>query len=469
MTGLPAPSLRRKILGTLLGGAVLLSLVAFSLIEVGFRMSQSRAQQNSLQGAVREASRLRPSLALGVVVPALGDLQWRMLAPTGEVVAQSEGFRANFPLLGWPGLGAPAEVDESGRWLRAHLPLEPADTGSLQLALDLQSQQFVATRNTQLRLAMVVFTLLAAYGVGELIVRLAIRPLGRLAIQAALIRPKDLGRRIPIDTFPRELGDLVASMNIGMERLQEAFQRLENLGTDLAHELRSPIQNLRSELEGLLLRPRDAQGQQETLGSCLEELDRLSLMIEQMLFLARCEEPSSELRLGPLFAPELLRGIADYFEVSAESLQVGLTVDTPEELAIMADRALIQRALSNLVSNALRHTPAGGHITLAATTNPKGEVHLEVRDTGEGIPAEMIHALGSRFTRVEHSRSRSHGGTGLGLAIVKGIMHLHGGDLELESQLGAGTTARLRFPPDPTGRTRRRSSGSYPVLTVKEP
>ncbi|MBI3130152.1 MAG: HAMP domain-containing protein [Acidobacteria bacterium] len=469
MTGLSTPSLRRKILGTLLGGAVVLSAVAFCIIELGFRIALSQARQGILQTAARDASRLRPSLAPGTIVPTLGEIQWRMLGPSGETLAQSEGFRSKFPLTGWPALDAPFEVDEGAHWLRAHLPLDPPETGSIQLVMDLQAQRFVATRNTGLRLFMVAFTLLAAYGLGELIVRQSIRPLGRLAIQAALIRPKDLGRKIPVETFPRELGDLVASMNIGMERLQEAFQRLENLGTDLAHELRSPIQNLRSELEGLLLRPKDARGLQDALGSCLEELDRLGMMIEQMLFLARCEEPSSELRLGPLQASDLLRGIADYFEVSAESVQVELGVEASDDLAIMADRALIQRALSNLVSNALRHTPAGGRITLAATTTSKGEVNLEVRDTGEGIPAEMIQALGSRFTRVEHSRSRSHGGTGLGLAIVKGIMHLHGGDLELESRMGSGTTARLRFPPDPTGRTRRRSSGAHPILSPKEP
>ncbi|HJV21360.1 MAG TPA: ATP-binding protein [Holophagaceae bacterium] len=467
MTGLSAPSLRRKILGTLMGGALISSLLAFGFIETGFRYFQARARHERMVAAAKEASRLRPQIPAGAVLPAFGELQWRMLTPTGAPFAQSEGFPHASSLLDWPALGAPGLPDESGTWMRLQLPLHPEGSGTLQLALDMRGQQYIAAHNTRLRLAMVAFTLLAAYGVGELIVRLSIRPLGRLAIQAALIRPKDLGRKIPVDSFPRELRDLVASMNIGMERLQEAFQRLEHLGTDLAHELRSPIQNLRSELEGLLLRPVEARAQQDILGSCLEELDRLSQMIEQMLFLARCEEPSSELRLGPLPVADLLRGIADYFEVSAEAMEVTLGVEAAPDLAIMADRALIQRALSNLVSNALRHTPPGGRITLVGSITPKGEVHLEVRDTGEGIPPDMIQALGTRFTRVEHSRSRSHGGTGLGLAIVKGIMHLHGGDLALESQLGSGTTARLRFPPDPTGRTRRRASGANPVVTVK--
>ncbi len=460
MTGLPTPSLRRRILGTLLGGAVLLSAVGFGFVEFGFRASQARAQKDVLHAAAREASRLRPTLSPEAAVPTLGDLQWRMLDPTGQPLARSEGFQ-DLNLTSWPAPGAPPALDPARAWLMAHLPMEPAGTGTIQVAMNLRAHQFVTSRHTLLRVSMVLFTLLAAYGVGEVIVRLTIRPLGGLAMQAALIRPKDLGRRIPVESFPLELRDLVASMNIGMERLQEAFQRLEHLGTDLAHELRSPIQNLRSELEGLLLRPRDSKGQQESLGSCLEELDRLSQMIEQMLFLARCEEPSSELRLGPLPVRELLGGIADYFEVSAEALEVALTVEPGADLAVMADRALLQRALSNLVSNALRHTPASGRVTLAATSGPMGEVNLEVRDSGEGIPADMLQTLGTRFTRVEHSRSRSHGGTGLGLAIVKGIMHLHGGDLELLSELGQGTTARLRFPPDPTGRTRRRASGAH--------
>ena len=454
------PSLRRRLLGTLLLGALILSAVAFLVLELGMRHLQGRAREEALHAAVVEASRQTSALQPGA--PSLGGLQWRLLGPSGGVIAFSSGF-AGLPSQPWPRLGEEGQMDPDGRWFRAHLPLEPEDRGSIQLALDLQVQGRLIRGHTLLRLLMVAFTLLGAYAVGELMVRHAIRPLGLLAVQAALIRPKELGRRIPLENFPVELRDLVASMNIGMERLQEAFQRLEHLGTDLAHELRSPIQNLRSELEGLLLRPRDLKGQQETLGSCLEELDRLSQMIEQMLFLARCEEPSSELKLGPIPVKELLESISAYFEASADALDVHLEVQGSEDLAIMADRPLLQRALGNLVSNALRHTPAGGTVSLVARSGPKHEVLLEVRDTGEGIPPEMLGVLGTRFTRVEHSRSRSRGGTGLGLAIVKGIMHLHGASLELESQLGRGTTARLVFPPDPTGRTRRRSSGAHAV------
>lgn len=460
----PAPhSLRREILGTLLGGAAILSFLAFLLVEWGFRTSLSQSRGSVLRAAVHEASLVRPDLRPGAVVPAMGLVQWRILSPAGEPIALSHRFEA-VPREAWPGLGAPPTLDASGTWLRVESPLEAPAQGSIQLALDLRPERFVLVRHTYLRLAMVGFTFLAAWLVGEVIVRLSIRPLGGLAMQAALIRPKELGRRIPLEAFPLELRDLVASMNIGMERLQDAFQRLEHLGTDLAHELRSPIQNLRSELEGLLLRPRGPLEQQEVLGSCLEELDRLSQMIEQMLFLARCEEPSSELRLGPLPVVELLEGMAAYFEVSADAAEVTLAVEGQRELAVMADRSLLQRALSNLVSNAIRHTPPGGHITLRALGGPQGEVYLEVADTGEGIPAELLHTLGNRFTRVEHSRSRSRGGTGLGLAIVRGIMRLHGGDLELASELGKGTRARLTFPADPTGRTRRRASGAHVVV-----
>ncbi len=454
------PSIRRKLLGTLLGGALVLSAVAFLVLEIGLRHFQERAREEALQSAVQAASQQVRTLTPGS--PALGGLQWRLLGPSGGVVAFSSGF-PDLPAMPWPSLGEAGQEDPDGHWYRAHRALLPEDRGSIQLALDLSIQNRMMRGNTYLRLLMVLFTLLAAYGVGELLVRHVVRPLGFLAVQAALIRPKELGRRIPLENFPMELRDLVASMNIGMERLQDAFQRLEHLGTDLAHELRSPIQNLRAELEGLLLRPSDARGQQETLGSCLEELDRLSQMIEQMLFLARCEEPSSELKLGPIPIRELLDSMAAYFEASAEALEVRLEVSCEEGLAILADRPLIQRALGNLVSNALRHTPAGGAVTLAARSGPKSEVRVEVRDTGEGIPDHMLGVLGTRFTRVEHSRSRSRGGTGLGLAIVKGIMHLHGATLELESQLGVGTIARLTFPPDPTGRARRRESGAHPT------
>lgn len=331
------------------------------------------------------------------------------------------------------------------------------DDQRLFLALETTRDAELARQVLLHRGLTVLILAILSFAFGDIIFCGAMRPLKDLALKAASIRPRDLGQRLSPADFPPELRDLVHSLNASLERLQEAFQRMEHLSTDLAHELRSPIQNIRAEIEGLLLHPPTEADRTEILGSALEEMDRLAAMIEQMLFLARCEDPSSELRLGPLPVPGILQEMADYFEASADAADVALKVES-EAIAVLADRALLQRALGNLISNALRHTPPGGTITLRG--RKEGDRHiLEVIDTGCGIPKEVQIRLGTRFTRVEDSRSRTTGGSGLGLAIVKGIMRLHGGTLEVDSRLNEGTAARLNFQADPLGRSRPGRNG----------
>jgi two-component system heavy metal sensor histidine kinase CusS len=231
-----------------------------------------------------------------------------------------------------------------------------------------------------------------------------------------------------------------------LERLEESFERISRFTADIAHDLRTPVNNIRGEAEVALARSRTADEYREVLESSLEEAVRLSELIGDLLFLARAEGPLTELHRECVNIGELLTTVRDYYEASAAGAGISLVVnERAEPLNAELDRSLMLRAVSNLVSNAIAHTPPGGTVTLAAT-NEGAAIRIEVSDTGAGIPAEALPSVFDRFFRVDPSRSKSSGGSGMGLAIVQSIMTLHGGRAEIASQFGRGTRVTLRMP-----------------------
>jgi len=230
-----------------------------------------------------------------------------------------------------------------------------------------------------------------------------------------------------------------------LDRLEDSFRRLSQFSADIAHELRTPMNNMRGEAEVALSRARSVEEYREALTSCLEESVRLSDLIENLLFLARAESPGMQLKREPVQVVRDLGAICEYYEAAAAECKVTLSTRSGEEVVYPFDRSLLQRALGNLVVNALDHTPPGGAVWLSAVAD-RGRVRIEVSDTGCGIPAEDLPRVFDRFYRADRARSSQFGGVGLGLAIVKGIVTLHGGWTEVESQVGKGTRIVLSFP-----------------------
>jgi two-component system heavy metal sensor histidine kinase CusS len=206
------------------------------------------------------------------------------------------------------------------------------------------------------------------------------------------------------------------------------------------------VNNIRGEAEVALARARTIDEYRDVLESSLEEAVRLSDLISDLLFLARAESPLAHLHRERVDVAELLGGVSEYYEASAADSGVSLITPVSAKPVIAElDRTLVQRAVGNLVSNAVAHTPPGGSVVLA--TNTEGTtIRIEVSDTGIGIPAEALPKVFDRFFRVDQSRSQASGGTGLGLAIVQSIMLLHGGNAEIASQPGHGTRVTLRLP-----------------------
>jgi len=281
--------------------------------------------------------------------------------------------------------------------------------------------------------------------VGYRIARRGMRPLQEIAETARRTGSATLDARIEPEGYPVELAALAETFNAMLGRLEDSFRRLTQFSADIAHELRTPINNLRGEAEVALTRARSVDEYREVLTSCLEESVQLSDLIGDLLFLARTEKPGMNLKRERVCVRQELTAVYEYHEAAAVEAGVELSVDCVDELIFPLDRGLLQRAIGNLVANAFAHTSAGGKVVLGATADG-GRLRIEVSDTGIGIPREDLPRVFDRFYRVDRSRSSNGANVGLGLAIVKGIVVLHGGWTEIESEVGRGTSIALIFP-----------------------
>ncbi len=322
----------------------------------------------------------------------------------------------------------------------------PTHSDTIQIAIDVSQEQELLARFRRwfwviLLGAFAVFPL-----IGYQIALRGIRPVEEMAATASRISSTNLQERIVTEGYPFELASLAGTFNKMLDRLEESFERISRFSADIAHDLRTPVNNIRGEAEVALARARSVDEYREVLESCLEEGVRLSDLIGDLLFLARAENPLTHLNRQRVDVVELLGGVCEYYEASAADRGISLSAPVATEPVIAElDRTLVQRAVGNLVSNAVAHTPPGGSVVLA-TNAEAATIRIEVSDTGAGIPTEALPRVFDRFFRVDQSRFQASGGTGLGLAIVQSIMVLHGGKAEIASQLGHGTRVTLRMP-----------------------
>jgi two-component system heavy metal sensor histidine kinase CusS len=334
------------------------------------------------------------------------------------------------------------------RVTRASAPVgsPPTQTDTLQIAVDV-SQKEESLAHYRLWFWVILLATSAIFPwVGYQIARQGIRPVQEMATTARHISSTNLRERIHPEGYPFELASLAKTFNQMLDGLEESFERISRFSADIAHDLRTPVNNIRGEAEVALARARSADEYHEVLESCLEEAVRLSDLIGDLLFLARADSPLSDLRRERVDVGALLAGVREYYEASAADGGVSLTTTLVGEPVIAElDRALLQRAVGNLVANALAHTPPGGAVVLE-THADSSTIRIEVSDTGVGIPAEALPRVFDRFFRVDSSRSQGSGGTGLGLAIVQSIAQLHGGKAEISSQPGQGTRVTLHLP-----------------------
>jgi two-component system heavy metal sensor histidine kinase CusS len=317
---------------------------------------------------------------------------------------------------------------------------------TIQVAIDVSQKEELLARYRHWFWAILLASVVVVPMVGYQIARQGIRPVQEIANTARHISSSNLHERILPEGYPSELASLAGTFNQMLDRLEESFERISRFSADIAHDLRTPVNNIRGEAEVALARARSVDEYREVLGSCLEEAVRLSNLISDLLFLARAESPLAHLRWAPVDVCELLTSVRDYYEGAAAERGISLaTANGHGPVIAEMDRTLMQRAVGNLVANAVAHTPPGGSVVLQAQSEGNS-VCIAVADTGAGIPPEALARVFDRFFRVDKSRSQASGGAGLGLSIVQSIMALHGGHAEIASQLGQGTRVTLHLP-----------------------
>lgn len=327
----------------------------------------------------------------------------------------------------------------------APVGMSPSRAYTIQIAIDVSQSEGLLARYRFWFGAILLITAILFPLVGYRIARHGIGPVEQIAATARKITSTNLRERIQAAGYPSELAALAGTFNEMLDRLEESFERISRFSADIAHDLRTPVNNIRGEAEVALSRARTVDEYRDVLESSLEEAVRLSELIGDLLFLARSESPLKHVQRQRVDVGELLGTVREYYDATASNGGITLVTDlSANPISAELDRALMLRAVSNLVSNAIAHTPPGGIVTLAAAKEGEA-IRIDVSDTGTGIPAEALPRVFDRFFRVDPSRSKSLGGTGLGLAIVQSIVALHGGTAEIGSELGRGTIVTLHI------------------------
>ena len=285
---------------------------------------------------------------------------------------------------------------------------------------------------------------LAAIG-GYLVATRSLAPLDAMARQARRITSESLSKRLPNLNPNDELGRLATVFNETLTRLEASFAELQRFTSDASHELRSPLTALRAVGEVALRDGNDPAMLRETIGSMLEEAQRLTDLVDSLLTLARMDATKADAMCEEVNIAALLEEIRDQFEVLAAEKRQTFAVTTDHNVVVQTDRTLLRLALVNLVHNAIQHSPSSSKVTLAAARRPGG-VDISVSDSGHGIAPEYHEKIFEPFFRVDKARSRSGGGgVGLGLAIAKRAIERNGGRIIVESDLNRGSVFRIEL------------------------
>ena len=286
-----------------------------------------------------------------------------------------------------------------------------------------------------------VALLAAGLGGAGLAVR-SLRPVRRIAATAERIQAEDLSERLPVSGRD-EYAQLAATLNAMLGRLQSAFDEQRRFTSDASHELRTPLTAIKAKTSVALTRPRSAGSYRETLAAVDRTADQMALLVQNLLQLAQADA-------GQIGQDRCRVAVRDVVEMGLDLIDTRegppVLLDIPDpDLEIFGNPSELSRVICNLVSNARRHTPPTGRVSVRTSGGEDG-VEIAVSDTGEGIAPQHLPHLGQRFYRVDAARGRDHGGTGLGLAICKSIVEAHGGLMEIESRVGCGTVVRIHLP-----------------------
>lgn len=337
-----------------------------------------------------------------------------------------------------------------GRETLLHRPAAadaPGEPLRVLLSLDISHHvHFLEQVRVRLWLGIALSAVVSAL-LGWLAAHKGLAPLRQVTDTARQLSAGQLGVRLVEGDAPAEVRELVEAFNGMLARLEGDFRRLSEFSADIAHELRTPISNLMTQTSVALSQTRTADDYREVLASNLEEYQRIARMVSDMLFLAQAENGRLPRPEEAVVLADELRALVDFYEALAEAQQVTMMVQGAA--TVTGDRLMLRRAVSNLLSNALRHTAPGGRIDIRLDCQA-GRVRLSVSNPGEPVPPDQLARIFERFHRAGAERSRHGEGAGLGLAITRSIVETHGGRITVQSADGL-TTFCIDLPQRLTG------------------
>jgi two-component system heavy metal sensor histidine kinase CusS len=372
----------------------------------------------------------------------------RVLDPAGATIGQTTGMEMLLPANIFPPAASrefavPTEYRAYGKSfaLTTRRALADGRPFTIQVAQDRSSDEQVERRFGILVLIVLSGSILASILIAISVTRRGLRPLEEMRRSLERIGPTHLNERVASANWPRELQPMATAFDEMLKRLDDSFTRLSQFSADLAHELRTPIANMLGEAQVALSRDRSSVEYRETIESTIGECERLSGIVDNLLFVARADAEREPVARKRFDARAAVEKIAAFYETIAEDRHVAINCRGQGEIS--ADPALFERAVGNLVDNALRFTPENGSIQIALAEHAT-DFEVAVSDNGSGISQEHLPRVFDRFYRAESSRGSD--GAGLGLALVKSIVDLHGGTARIQSEAGRGTIVSLTFP-----------------------
>ncbi|HVD02438.1 MAG TPA: ATP-binding protein [Candidatus Dormibacteraeota bacterium] len=375
---------------------------------------------------------------------------------SGRILSHDQADFETGPVIAWamqsgfPAHALIANVRINGseiRILTRVITIPDGSKGGLVVARPIQELQNRLNRIAILLVSGVLVVQLIVSLLAWRLAGLALVPIREISVAARDIGERDLHQRLAFDIPPDdELGELVTTFNAMLGRLESYLETQQRFTADAAHELRAPLAIMRSQVEVTMRQPRTAAEYRKSHRALLVEIQRLSRTADQLLLLARADAGELRVAGGPCDVPDLVEETVGRWRTVADAKPVELVAVAPSSGVIRADRDLLGRLLDNLIDNALRHTPAGGRVTLAAKSARNGWT-LTVTDTGPGIPAGARKHVFERFYRVDSARERGPHGAGLGLSLCWAIVQLHRGSIEIaDPGEPGGTQVVVRLP-----------------------
>ena len=331
------------------------------------------------------------------------------------------------------------------RFLSYRLVIDEKFDYILQVGIEMKSmKKTLGNLRENILMAIPIILFLGGMG-GWLLARRSLAPIAYITKAARRITATNLGERLKSRQSGDELDHLITTLNEMITRLEDSFKRISQFTADVSHELRTPISAMKGEAELLLSKPRPAKEYRRALVTYIKKLDFLTRMINDLILLSKFDSNEAGLALERIKLNELLRNLWELFGVLAEQKGIAFTLGKIEHADVLGDRTRLQQLFTNIVDNAIKFTPAGGHVDIVLQKDG-GFATVSIRDTGRGIPKEATKHIFERFYRVDKSRASEIGEMGLGLSICQWIVKAHHGKIELESTLGKGSRFIVSLP-----------------------